>query len=122
MSTAQSRYLKFGIADGDSSLRVWNDLPGTAAGATNGEAGKGRSIEYGCQIGDNTTVWDGTVPAGRGVYGEVATTISANYGGGAGELVMCIVNGVSYTLVPGTAVTVPRIVQAILTAAGIPYA
>ena len=122
MSTAQSRYLKFGIGDGDSSLRVWDDIPGTADGATAGEAGKGRSMEYGQQIADETTAINGAATTGGGVWGEVATTISANYGAGADEPVMCLVNGVSYTLVPGTAVTVPRIVQAILTAAGIPYA
>jgi len=123
MAVAQDSYLHRGSGtDADSTITAWNDLPGTAEGATNGEAGKGRSIEYSCQIGDEVTVWDGTVPAGRGVYGEVATTISVNYGGGANEVVWCCVNGVSYNLIPGTAVTVPRIIQTILTSAGIPYA
>ena len=94
----------------------------TAAGATNGEAGKGRSLEYATQICDETTALDGAALTGGGVYGELAITISSGYGGGVNEPVMCIVSGVSYTLVPGTATTVPRIIGAILTAAGIPYA
>jgi len=104
-------------------MRVSNDAPGDAAGLTAGECGKGRLIEQGQQCGITEQVLSGHK---QGAYGNVATTVNAGHMGTAHRMLF-IINGVSYTVTPGTATDIPRICREVMDNAkdphgnGIPY-
>lgn len=133
MSTAQANYLDYGIAEGDSTVRVSNDAFGDAAGLTAGECGKSRRIEQGQQCAHPGAAGKvgplpGAVNQQGGAWGNVSTTVDAQYMGGKNHTMLFIVNGVSYTVVPGTATEIPIICKEIMDNAkdphgnGIPYA
>ena len=118
MATTQDNYKVYGIAETDSLAPVWNDGPAQSdpAGLTNAEGGRGNSFKHGQQVGhggETLKGLDGDTSEFKGAYDNEAETVSAGYMG-VNHVMLVIVDGVSYTIVPGTATHIPTIVKAVL--------